>query len=324
MIEKSSARTPVLHIPEVEFDPTLDFLHRVGLSARPIDLGPTGHSRLHVMTEGIMAHAFGEDLVMRHGVRAGAHDRHFPAQYVQQLRQFVDAGLSQHSADARHAFVALGRLADLIAVLGDRHGAKFENLERPAVEAAPGLPEQHRAFGIKPDGQIDQAEDGQEEEQRQRRHGEIEKPFCRSFTQAQRLALDFQRQGRTKFIARIGDEFGQRGVGDHGDGNGQHTQGLCSRQHFVEVTAPWRQENIVNVLAAHKIDDLIERRRAVLGARAHLENAGDAIAVPGEKGGKMTFLPVFPKDHHAGAPPDGAIGQRLGKIDPPEKAVRHQ
>src|ERR1700683_3353199 len=77
----------VIHIPEVEieFSPPIE-----GISA--VHLRPSRDAWLHVMTPPLLRRI---PLQIMHQQRAWPNQAHLPAQYVNQLRQFIKAGAAQ-------------------------------------------------------------------------------------------------------------------------------------------------------------------------------------------------------------------------------------
>ncbi len=89
------------------------------------------------------------ELVLRpHADRMGTrpNDRHVATQYVQELRQFIQAGSPQKGTKRRDPFVIAARLARARVIRRiDPHSAELEHLEFAAVEAVATLTEQHGA-----------------------------------------------------------------------------------------------------------------------------------------------------------------------------------
>src|SRR5262249_22806314 len=97
------------------------------------------------------------DLVVIVRVRAWADQRHRAVEYVEELRQLVEAGAPQKAAEPRHAWVIARRLLrppfDHLAV---PHGPELVDLEDAIDEAIAILPEQHRPRAVELDGKGNQ------------------------------------------------------------------------------------------------------------------------------------------------------------------------
>src|SRR5579863_9103978 len=105
------------------------------LAAKPTYLRPAGDSRLDVVPAGILRDAPFIELIMDQRVRPRTDKRHFAGQYVDKLRQFIDAEASQEVADARDARVVARRRLQRRSVLHRLHRAKFIDSERLLIKA---------------------------------------------------------------------------------------------------------------------------------------------------------------------------------------------
>src|SRR6202166_2886305 len=141
---------PVLDIIEVEPDALLDFLFAVDFAAPAVDLRPAGNARLDAVTREISVHRLVEQPALQfalHGVRTRTDQREIALEHdVEELRQFVKAGLANETSDPGNAAVVLGhdpggQRIGLIVV----QRAKLEDIDALVVEAEPLLAEQHRA-----------------------------------------------------------------------------------------------------------------------------------------------------------------------------------
>jgi hypothetical protein len=80
-----------------------------------------------------------EVIVQRRGMRARAHKRHFPAQDVQKLWQFIDARAPQDATHARNARVVHLALHYLISIFHGTHGAQLQDRKLFPVESITAL-----------------------------------------------------------------------------------------------------------------------------------------------------------------------------------------
>ena len=121
------------------------------------------------------------DLVMRRQVGARTDQTHRPAQYVEQLRRFVEARLAHEPADRSNAGVGLavkGRAVG-VAYVGriDVHRTELEHFKRLALISEPfGVIEDGAAVGQPNDRSKDQ-KDQTEKRKPDQRDGQVEKAF---------------------------------------------------------------------------------------------------------------------------------------------------
>ena len=108
--------------------------------APAVDLRPPGHTRPGRQTRGK-----GGRLIARQQ-RARTDKRHTADKDIVKLREFVEAQATQRPADARDT-VCVGDQGATV-VMGAAHGAKFEQAERPTVQARTLLPEDDREADI--------------------------------------------------------------------------------------------------------------------------------------------------------------------------------
>lgn len=157
---------PVVDVGEVELDAFLHLVQGFGFAAAAADLRQAGDAGLDAVAGHVGVDLAGVVVVVRHGVRARADQRHAALQHVDELRQFVDGGAADEAADGGNTVVVAGGLLDFLVVV-HAHGAELPHLDDLAVPAVTLLLEDHRAGG----GALDQQGDGQhqraEGEQRQ-------------------------------------------------------------------------------------------------------------------------------------------------------------
>src|SRR5208283_2125443 len=86
--------------------------------------------------------------IMRNSMRAWADQRHVADDDVEQLRQLIDARLTEPASKARHAWIVARRLGNDIPVLKHLHGPKFVNDKCVAVETIALLFKYYRPIGL--------------------------------------------------------------------------------------------------------------------------------------------------------------------------------
>src|SRR5690606_30409548 len=138
------AQRPVAQVLEVVPYPHGHLVHRLGLAARAVDLGPAGDARLDLVPDHVALDELAVGLVVGYRMRPWADHAHAPLQHVEELRQFVERGAAQEPPERRDAVVVAGGLADVVAVLGDLHRAELPDDDLAAVQAVATLAKEHR------------------------------------------------------------------------------------------------------------------------------------------------------------------------------------
>src|SRR5882762_4485075 len=131
------------------------------------------------MTQRVIRDLFRELVDELRALRARPDEAHVPAQHVENLRQLVDAQLSDHRADACDAWIRLLRPLGLAVALRVRaHAAEFENLEVVASETNTLLAIDYwRAPAVlELDCERRQHQDRQRHQDRQQARQQIEEP----------------------------------------------------------------------------------------------------------------------------------------------------
>ena len=143
------AQRPPLDVIEIVIDPRN---RRAGLgrtSPAAADLREPGNARPRRMALKVVWHeVFVRQFRRQHSrnMRSRPDQRHVALDHVEQLRNFVEAGLAQNPPDRRHARIALNRLPYAALVAGIvAHGAELVDLEAAVSIPVPVLKEQHRA-----------------------------------------------------------------------------------------------------------------------------------------------------------------------------------
>ena len=133
-----------------EFDPGFFLAGRVAL----LHLGPSGQAGAHQMTIRVARNVTGEGLDQPGLLRPGPDQAHVAAQYIHELRYFIQPGLAQPAAQAGDARV-IGLRKGGGAALACMHGAKLPDAKRLPVAAGPPLAEEGGAGRVQPDRQPD-------------------------------------------------------------------------------------------------------------------------------------------------------------------------
>ena len=119
---------------------------------------------------------------------ARTHHAHLAAQYVEQLRQFVDAGRADDAADTRDpVVVATGRAPALQVARLDAHAAKLVHQEQAVAVADALLAEEDRATAVELDRNRDDQQQRREKCQRDRRQQHVDAALDDPVIGAQRI-----------------------------------------------------------------------------------------------------------------------------------------
>ena len=173
---------PVLDVEQVVLDAALDLLFGVGLAAPAVDLRPAGDARLHAVAREVAVDDLVVELVRRlrlNRVRARPDERKVALEDdVEELRQFVEAGLADETPDAGHARVALGDELRRVGVgVAGIHRAELVDVDQLVVEAVALLLEEHRSLAVELDGERDSRHDRRSEQQDQTAGDPVEQPL---------------------------------------------------------------------------------------------------------------------------------------------------
>src|SRR6266702_2926628 len=115
--------TPVVDVPEIEVDTLLHELDLLGPASTALNLRPTGYSGFDVMPERVFRQQIAVVAVMGERMRARADQRHVAKQNIEELRQLIDAGGPQYSAEPTDPRIMSRCLGYIVAVFQHRHGA---------------------------------------------------------------------------------------------------------------------------------------------------------------------------------------------------------
>src|SRR5262249_1848346 len=120
----------------------LQFLNRVlhRRAVAVIDLGPTGQPRLDQMALGVELNLFAQLLDEERSFGARPDEAHLAAQNIDKLRNLVNAGFANESADAGDARVAVLRPLRLAVFFGVlQHRAELDDFENATIFTDPFL-----------------------------------------------------------------------------------------------------------------------------------------------------------------------------------------
>src|ERR1700733_5167669 len=307
---------PVLDVVEIELDALLDFLLAVDFAAPAIDLRPAGDAGLDAVTREIAVHGFVEPPALQlalHGVRTRTDQREVALEHdVEELRQFVKAGLADEASDAGDAAVVpghdLGRQRIGLVVV---QRAKLEDVDALVVEAEPLLAEQHRTGAVEFDRKRDQRHDRRGQQQDDRADDVIEQPLHHQVPVGDRRLENVQRRHLSQIGIGARAETQLVGVGGKPDVDRQYPQLL---QHFENPRLRGnrqREQHEVDAGAAGKLDDVVDlaelggagggiERAAVVAVVEHAEDIDVGIFL-GIEGRNQMFAVLIRADHDGAA-----------------------
>jgi len=150
---------PERPIPEVGSVMPQPFRDRgIGLRWSPMaaNLRQTRHPRPHKMAVRIVRKQIGEEIVHTHCMRSRSDQRHVPLYNIQELRQFIEATVTEQLAKPRQPFVSHSRLNERTGGFSNPHGAELVDEELLLSPPVALLPEQCRAGTIENDCQRNQ------------------------------------------------------------------------------------------------------------------------------------------------------------------------
>src|ERR1700694_5461884 len=261
--EEVEQHRPVLDIIEIELDAFLDFLFAVDFAAPAVDLRPAGNARLDAVTREIAVHRFVEQPSLQfalHGVRPMTDQREVAFEHdVEELRQFVEAGLADKTSDAGNAAVVLGH--DLC---GERIGlivvqrAKLEDVDALVVEAESLLAEQHRTGTVEFYGERDQCHERRGEQQNEGADDVVEQPLHHQVPVGDRRLENIEGWDLAEIGIGAGTEAQLVGVGGKPDVYRQHPQFFQHLENPRLRRNRQREQHQVDAGAAGKFDDIVD------------------------------------------------------------------
>lgn len=159
----------MFQIPNIALHAPLHLPEFLGLAAVAGDLCPAGDAGFYQMSDHVFVDKGRILLGMLQHMGARAYHGHLPQQYVDELGEFVDAGLSDKVPDFSLARV-VGCGLQFVAVHVDTHRTELVAPELFSVLSASLLPEEDGAGGGELDGgtydEINKREQGAEEAER--------------------------------------------------------------------------------------------------------------------------------------------------------------
>ena len=204
---------------------------------------------------------------------------------VEELRQFVERGLADEAADARHARIATRHLLGRgVVELVDIHRAELEDLDFLVVEAVPLLAEEDGSLGIEFHRERDQAHHRQEQHEQKRADDTVEGRLDDHVPVGDRLVEDVEHRHRAD--PRIGARAEPQLVGVGGQANVDR-QNPELAQHLEDAffrRDRQGEDDEIDARAAREFHEIVDRAefreadhdigRTIVGAI--VEHAADA------------------------------------------------
>src|SRR5690606_22604527 len=139
------------------------------------ELRPPGQARLHRVAHAVVADFVVELVDKLRALGPRADKAHVAGQHVEQLRQFVQAGLADEAAHTGGPVIVAARPLRNAILLGiGAHAAELRQLEAAAALAHPDLPVQRRSAIFQAYRQRNQEHRGPAHHQQHQRRGQVE------------------------------------------------------------------------------------------------------------------------------------------------------
>ena len=253
--EEVEGGSPVFEVPDVELDAPFHLPELAGLATEAVDLGPAGDAGFDEVAHHVLLDEVGVLVGVLEHVGAGTYDGHLAQKDVDELGQFVDAGLADELAYARLARIVEGGL-HAVGVGIDAHGAELVAPELTPVDA--------RALLTEEDGTGRRQLDG-------RAHDEVYKG--KGGTEEKAGEQDVE-QAFEQAVLDIGQRFAPDG--EHG--------GVAHELHVhaaLEVVADTGNAVEMDEMVLAVVDDG-EYLRAVGGGKTAVDHLDAVLADPGK------------------------------------------
>src|SRR6185437_14737451 len=132
---------PMFDVVEIVSDAFLRGREARDFAAQIIHLGPAGHTRSDVVAEEVASNGFVIELLSclhRGNMWPRSDERHFSAEYIDKLRQFVEARRTKVASDLGHSRI-VRHCPRRAALVGQRlmHRSEFQDRYQLIVEAEP-------------------------------------------------------------------------------------------------------------------------------------------------------------------------------------------
>src|SRR6266404_1833002 len=318
---KIEQHRPVLDVVEIELDALLDFLFAVDFAAPAVDLRPAGDARLDAVAREIAVHRFVEQPALQfalHRVRTRADQREVAFEHdVEELRQFVKAGLADEASDAGDAAIVPGhdpggQWIGLIVV----QRAKLEDVDALVVEAEPLLAEQHRPRTVELDRQRHQRHQRARQQQNGGADEMVEQPLHHQIPIGDRRLEDIEGGDLAEIGIGAGTEAQLVGVSGKPDVDRQHPQFLQHVENPRLRRNRQREQHQVDAGAAGEFDDIVDLAEfwtagagiegaTVVAVIEHAEDLDIRIALGLERLDQL--LTVFVRADHDGTAIEPAV-----------------
>src|SRR6266508_3079321 len=233
---------PVLDVVQIVLDA---HAHRC-VSAPAVHLRPTGHSRAHFVPQHIVRKLCTKLLYELRALGTGPDDAHVAEEDVEELRELVEGPRPNPPPYPRSPrIIALGPFGAGVILRADPHRAEFHDLEWLAIETHAHLPIENRSAVFDPDCQRDEEHDRREENERGRRHREIEAALDEAAPAFQRRLGEIDRRQAVDVLDARAQHHELQQVGNDVNGDDASCQPLEQR---LRCAVRQRDENVVDRL----------------------------------------------------------------------------
>ena len=140
---------PVVDVVNVHLNPAAHFLGGIRFTSQTANLSQAGHARFNLVAVAITSDARSIVFIVNERMRPRPDEGHFAAQYVDELRQFIDASFTQQAPNPGSPRIVSRSLLNVVAVFRDCHGAELEHDDLALIAAMSTLPKEHGPWGVR-------------------------------------------------------------------------------------------------------------------------------------------------------------------------------
>lgn len=137
--------TPVLHIPDIVFDPLDQEVVILDFTPVSMHLGPAGETGFYEMPDHILLVNVGEIRRVFEHMGSGSYHGHIAHKHIKKLGQFIQVALPEETADGGNPVVVFGDLF-LVRFVIYPQAPELQAIEGLVVFSGPGLYEKYGPF----------------------------------------------------------------------------------------------------------------------------------------------------------------------------------
>ena len=173
---------PVLDISDVSSYTLFHLPKFLGLASVTCHLCPARNTWLREMANHVLVDERAVNLGMVEHVRSWTYQTHITLQYIEELWELINIGLTHKVTEGKLTWVDLGSL-HLVCILVHMHGAELQAIECITIETCSCLLEEDRSWTLKLDAESDDRDEWQHAEAYHTTYQNIEGAFDSSVCQ---------------------------------------------------------------------------------------------------------------------------------------------